>query len=134
MWMEWQNIDLTTWQDHLISWQIIYCSTNSIFFDFLWFSLISQVLLQFFQELCFFSHFSSLASQKLERYGLEANLIMPQKSLLLNLSLSRISLHFIRAKIIHFGFWLHIVGWISKDLKDLPPSRTYDFHRIRLST
>ncbi|RYR08267.1 hypothetical protein Ahy_B05g075858 [Arachis hypogaea] len=25
-------------------------------------------------------------------------------------------------------------GWISKDMKDLPPSRTCDFHQIRLST
>ncbi|XP_075097846.1 uncharacterized protein LOC142175166 [Nicotiana tabacum] len=25
------------------------------------------------------------------------------------------------------------IGWISKDMKDFPPSRTYDFHRIRLS-
>ena len=31
------------------------------------------------------------------------------------------------------AFLPHIVGWISKDMKDLPPSRTYDFHRIRLS-
>ena len=36
--------------------------------------------------------------------------------------------------LIFLAFWPHIVGWISKDRKDLPPSRTYDFHRIRLST
>ena len=50
---------------------------------------------------------------------------------------SRIRFLFIRAKnesLIFLAFWPHIVGWISKDRKDLPPSRTYNFHRIRLST
>ena len=31
-------------------------------------------------------------------------------------------------------FLPHLVGWISKDLKDLTPYRTYDFHWIWLST
>jgi hypothetical protein len=26
-----------------------------------------------------------------------------------------------------FGFLPQIVGWVSKDRKDLPPSHTYDF-------